>query len=327
MALSILPGLPTSLSDSKTNTVFVDDNTPVPFEDNATLTSTGVFADGEKVTLGSQVYRFKTVLFTNLTLALSAAADDIIDTVTNPNNLAVGDAMSFQTLTGGAGLTINTTYYVIAANLGVTTFQVSATPGGSAVNFTTDITAGTAVRFRDYDVLIGANQTASHLNLLRAVNNSGTPDTEYGTGTVIHPTINASSSSATTTKFRSKTPQTTPNTFASTETCTNASFGSGTFQRGVFYRGGCAFDENDQAYVCPRPAGGSANQTISFLGGKAVRGDGAQIILVGGTLNQKINGCNYTALGELIPDTTAPVRFPQGIGTSETGVVSLDTVT
>lgn len=95
---------------------------------------------------------------------------------------------------------------------------------------------------------------------------------------------------------------------------------------GAQYLGGCAFAQTGEAYVCPRPAGGTANQTISFLGGKAVRGDGAQIILVGGVQNQKINGCNYTSLGELIPDTNTPVRFPQAIGTSETGVASLSDI-
>lgn len=95
---------------------------------------------------------------------------------------------------------------------------------------------------------------------------------------------------------------------------------------GAQYLDGCAFSQAGSAYVCPRPAGGTANQTISFIGGKAVRGDGAQIILVGGTITQVINGVGYTALGEMVPDTNAPVRFPQGIGTSETGVASLSTV-
>lgn len=89
---------------------------------------------------------------------------------------------------------------------------------------------------------------------------------------------------------------------------------------------GCAFSQAGEAYVCPRPAGGTANQTISFLGGKAVRGDGAQIILVGGTISQYLNGAGYTALGELVPNTTAPARYPNGIGTSETGVASLSVV-
>lgn len=76
------------------------------------------------------------------TLAVSAAADDIIDTSV-AHGYAAGDPVYFSALTGGAGLSINTVYYVIAANLGATTFQVATTPGGSAVNFTTDITAGT----------------------------------------------------------------------------------------------------------------------------------------------------------------------------------------
>jgi hypothetical protein len=76
-------------------------------------------------------------------LATSAAADDIIDTAT-PHGLAVGEPVRFAGLTGGAGLTAGITYYVIAASFGTSTFKVSTTPGGAAVNFTTDITAGAA---------------------------------------------------------------------------------------------------------------------------------------------------------------------------------------
>ncbi len=92
------------------------------------------------------------------------------------------------------------------------------------------------------------------------------------------------------------------------------------------YIDGCAFSQAGEAYVCPIPAGGSANQTIRFIGGKAVRGDGAQIILVGGTISQFINGVGYTALGEMVANTTAPARFPNGIGTAENGTASLSEV-
>jgi hypothetical protein len=81
----------------------------------------------------------------NVTLTTSAAADDIIDTTT-AHGYAAGDRVVFSSLTGGAGLSTNQAYYVIAANLGAQTFQVSTTAGGSAVNFTTDITAGTVAR-------------------------------------------------------------------------------------------------------------------------------------------------------------------------------------
>lgn len=75
-----------------------------------------------------------------------AAADDIIDTAT-AHGYAAGDRVRFLTLTGGTGLTVGRDYYVIAANLAAQTFQVSTTSGGSAVNFTTDITAGTVSRW------------------------------------------------------------------------------------------------------------------------------------------------------------------------------------
>lgn len=80
-----------------------------------------------------------------ITLTTSAAADDILDTTT-AHGFVVGQAVRFATLTGGAGLSVGTTYYVIAANLAAQTFQVSATPGGAAVNFTTDATAGTVAK-------------------------------------------------------------------------------------------------------------------------------------------------------------------------------------
>lgn len=78
-------------------------------------------------------------------LTTSLAADDIIDTTTK-HDFVAGQAVRFTTLTGGSGLSADTTYYVIAANLADTTFQVSTTLGGSAVNFTTNITAGVVER-------------------------------------------------------------------------------------------------------------------------------------------------------------------------------------
>lgn len=83
---------------------------------------------------------------TPVALALSAAADDIIDAGA-AHGLTADDVVYFPTLTGGTGLTAATAfYYVIAANLGAQTFQVSATPGGAAVNFSADITAGTVAK-------------------------------------------------------------------------------------------------------------------------------------------------------------------------------------
>jgi hypothetical protein len=99
------------------------------------------------------------VLGTAVTLAVSAAADDIIDTTT-AHGYAAGDKVVFTALTGGTGLTTGRVYYVIAANLAAQTFQVSATLAGAAVNFTADITAGTV-------------QAAGMVQLVRAVKITG----------------------------------------------------------------------------------------------------------------------------------------------------------
>lgn len=65
------------------------------------------------------------------------ASTDLINAVAH--GLPNGTRVKFTALTGGAGLTAGTTYYVVttAAN----TFQLALTAGGAAINFTTDITA------------------------------------------------------------------------------------------------------------------------------------------------------------------------------------------
>lgn len=72
------------------------------------------------------------------------AATDIF--TSTAHGYLAGEEVKFSSLTGGAGIVAGTSYFVIAANLAANTFQVSATPGGAALNFTTDLTAGTVAR-------------------------------------------------------------------------------------------------------------------------------------------------------------------------------------
>ncbi len=58
------------------------------------------------------------------------------------HGLAVDQPIVFTTLSGGAGLSVDTIYYVIASGLTANDFKISATLGGGAFNFTTDLTAG-----------------------------------------------------------------------------------------------------------------------------------------------------------------------------------------
>ena len=77
-------------------------------------------------------------------VVLSATGDDATDLITATGHAFVnGDQIGFQSLTGGAGLTDGTTYFVrdVAGN----DFKVAATSGGAAINFTTAITAATIV--------------------------------------------------------------------------------------------------------------------------------------------------------------------------------------
>lgn len=81
---------------------------------------------------------------TYLTAAVTgtAATDIITDT---GHTFVNGDPVVFTALTGGAGLVVGTTYFVVTSVAGVS-YQLSATSGGAAINFTTDITAATIGR-------------------------------------------------------------------------------------------------------------------------------------------------------------------------------------
>jgi len=79
---------------------------------------------------------------TGIALATSANADDIIDTAT-AHGLTIGNTVEFSSLTGGTGLVVDTTYWVIATSLASTSFRISASEGGTPLTFSSDITAGT----------------------------------------------------------------------------------------------------------------------------------------------------------------------------------------
>lgn len=73
------------------------------------------------------------------------AATDLITLAAH--GLIANDKVRFLTLTGGAGLTVaSPDYFVIATGLTANDFKVSLTSGGAAVDFTSDISAGTAVK-------------------------------------------------------------------------------------------------------------------------------------------------------------------------------------
>jgi hypothetical protein len=79
--------------------------------------------------------------------ATTGEADD--DTFTSSaHGLLAGTGVYFATLSGGAGLSVNTQYYVVSPT--ANTFQLSATIGGSAIDVTSDVTdcVPVVVRYR-----------------------------------------------------------------------------------------------------------------------------------------------------------------------------------
>ena len=73
------------------------------------------------------------------TFSITGDATTDIITATG-HNFITNQAVSFPTITGGAGLNAYTRYFV--RDVTVSTFKVSTTIGGGAIDFTTNITAG-----------------------------------------------------------------------------------------------------------------------------------------------------------------------------------------
>jgi hypothetical protein len=91
------------------------------------------------------------------------AGTDIITAVGHAYTANQG--VRFPTLTGGAGLTAATTNYFVR-DISGDTFKVSTTSGGAAVNFTTNITAGTVVAMQaNVAIVNNAADTTSALVL------------------------------------------------------------------------------------------------------------------------------------------------------------------
>jgi hypothetical protein len=117
------------------------------------------------------------------------------------------------------------------------------------------------------EVKIGASAAATLANLKAAINHTGTPGTDYGSGTVVHPTVYADTITSTTLLLIAKSGGTGGNSLASTEASTHLSFGGGTFS------GGAAATGYREVVINPGMAGtyhftatdGSSTASLSVL--------------------------------------------------------------
>jgi hypothetical protein len=118
-------------------TVTVPANSSVAFATGATVIVTCRGA-GEITVAGATGVAIRAAS-TSFATVTGAASSNII-TATGSAFIA-GQIVRFSSITGGSGLSANTDYYVISPS--TNTFKLSATSGGSEIDFTTDITAGT----------------------------------------------------------------------------------------------------------------------------------------------------------------------------------------
>ncbi len=104
-------------------------------------------------------------------LAATGVASTDVVTATG-NTFANGQAVYFESLTGGTGLAINTPYFVIERS--THEFKLATNAGGSAINFTADITAA-QIRRVSSGAITGASTAAGIFVVsLRAINGDGT---------------------------------------------------------------------------------------------------------------------------------------------------------
>ena len=107
-------------------------------------------------------------------VAYSATGDASTDVITATGHIyTANQTVIFSSISGGAGLSAGTVYFV--RDISGSTFKVSATSGGAAINFTTNITAGSVIAIQA-NVAISQNT---------AETNSALVLTPKGTGALI----------------------------------------------------------------------------------------------------------------------------------------------
>lgn len=111
--------------------VFVSSN--VPEDDAPAQSMTRVYAAGDRIMVAASHMLYESKTGVRSPVTLSIASPGVVNWAAH--GLAAGTAISFET-TGAlpSGLAVNTVYYVLAP--AANSFNVSATVGGSSVNFT-----------------------------------------------------------------------------------------------------------------------------------------------------------------------------------------------
>jgi hypothetical protein len=140
-----------------------------------TATATGTIGGGTGSTdnsilrsdgTGGSTLQASAIVIEDAVVPFSITGDAGTDIITAVGHLyTANQGVRFPTLTGGSGLTAATTNYFVR-DISGDTFKVSTTSGGSAVNFTTNITAGTVIAMQaNVAIVNNSSETNSALAL------------------------------------------------------------------------------------------------------------------------------------------------------------------
>lgn len=143
---------------------------------------------------------------------------------------SVAAAMLFGDNTGTPSLTTQVMATGTLTSSGAFGAGETVTIDGQIYTFRASLAAGGLAN----EVLIGANQTASHLNLQSAINGlQSARGTTYGAPTVAHATVWSSSVTGTTTVVKAKRAGANGNLIATTETGANLAWGAAVLASGA----------------------------------------------------------------------------------------------
>ena len=188
---------------------------------NTLTTDNTEVSDGQTVTIGAVTYRFKDTMAAINDIQIGIDADTTLGNLVAAINADAGEGTKFYTgtvvhPTVSAGAVGSHATLITAKTAGAAGNSIVSTTTATHLTWTTASTLAGGHNDTAYDVLIGISAAAALDNLKLAINKGSTEGTNYGTGTVAHPTVIATTNADTTQIIQARTPGVAGNSIATT---------------------------------------------------------------------------------------------------------------
>jgi hypothetical protein len=196
-----------------------------------TLTSDATApSDGDTVTIGNKIYTFKTALTpTEGEVLIGASAAIALDNLKAAINHTGTPDTDYKVAVANPQVTAttntDTTQVIEAITAGSSGNSIVTTEAGTHTSFGAATLTGGSAPETEGNVNIGANADATLLNLIRAINHSGTPNTDYKAAAANTQVTAATSVTSHAFKVTAITPGSGGNSIATTETSSHLTWG------------------------------------------------------------------------------------------------------